>query len=393
MSKEIDHICFLVATSQYATFRYFTDQFASAFERQGVRVSILDLLDGKFSQEEILGELIRERPTLTCSFNIVYVIKPHELAFDALQIPHWTITVDPAAYYSHLVKAPSALFSAVDRGECELLRGQNPRVFFLPHGVERDILQPPSKREERDYEAVFIGSCYDYDGLRHYWNEELPVSQAQLLEASVELFFSHPPKTLMEAFLQAYKGSMGVPMSSLELKNLLFYFDHYIRGRSRVEMVKSLKKLRIHIFGDIYPSHSCCQRGWHYYLADQDHIVVHPPLPFLQVPEVLRRSKCCLNSMPFFQDGSHERVLMALACGSIAITSPSRWLEEQFTSGEELWVYTPETSATIEEELCHMVADEQRRFQYAENGFAKVAACHTWDQRAASALEALPPLL
>lgn len=387
----IEEICFIVAASQYATFHHFTNQFAAAFRRQGVEVKVINILETKISKEDIFLQLVRRPPTLTCSFGVVYLIKPHYFIFDDLHIPHWTITVDPSTYFSYVVKAPSALFSAVDRNECDLLRMQNERVFFLPHGVDQELLQPLSKQEERYYDAVFIGSCYDYMTLQEQWCKELPCEQSQMLEMAIELFFSHGSLTLMEAFIEAFNTS-GIQVTGLELK-MLVYFDHYVRGRTRVEMLQNLPWLRIHVFGDIYPTHLACSRGWQAYLGGLKNIVVHPAIAFEEIAEILRHSKFCLNSMPFFQDGSHERVLMALACGSLPITSPSRWLEEQFTVGKELFIYTPATSSTLEEELSLILNDEESRQRYAAEGQANIARSHTWDQRAVRALASLPPLL
>lgn len=388
----IERICFVTSDIFYNTFRHFTEGLAAAFERQGVETLTVDLKDPTLSLEEILYKIFIWQPTLTCSFNLVCVVEPHLFVFDKVKIPHWTITLDPAFYFTHLIRSPYALFSSADRYECAILRNMNPRTFFFPHAINREWLDIKKNNDPRCYDAVFVGSCHDYEGLRRQWHLEFPSPLPEIADRAVEIFFQGEQVSVVEAFSQAW-SERAVEASNCDLKaappmrTLLSYLDNHVRGRSRVEMIRSFDKVQIHVFGSVYPTHPDCVQGWEHYLSGRDNVIIHPPLPFLQTLDLFRQSKFCLNNMPSSTDGSHERVLMALACGSLPVTTPSGWLAEQFNVGEELLFAN--SSGGVEEQMLSLLADENERLQRAMQGYAKVAEHHTWDHRVVDAQRAI----
>ena len=54
-------------------------------------------------------------------------------------------------------------------------------------------------------------------------------------------------------------------------------------------------------------------RNWGDELREHKNIVVHPAVTYEQGLEIRKKLQICLNSMPFFKHGTHERIFNGLA--------------------------------------------------------------------------------
>lgn len=364
----------------YESKRHFAHGLGEAFERKGIKVRFIDLQ--KAPIEQGMRELaLSFPPDLCCSFNRVIPDRNGQFFWDLRKIPYLSILVDPVFYDLNLLKSPYSYLSCVDQCDCELIASKGfERAFFWPHGVEREL---STQTSERPYEISFIGSCYDHDGLRKAWQAKYAPPIHALIEEAVEIVLSEPETPFWTAVQRTLERLRFDPME-IDFHKICNFVDNYVRGRDRFELIRALSKIpgvKVHLFGGSCWREELPIMGWSHYFSGNPQVVVHPAIPYTEALEVMKRSKICLNSSPFFKKGSHERILTALMCGSLPVTTVSLWTKEQFTDSEELLLYRPLHWNDIQEKVQHFLSNEAARQNAAERGKNKVLHAHTWDSR------------
>lgn len=379
-------ISLLTNFNLYESKRYFVEKFADAMQRAGLETQIIDttILDNATVWA------IREfSPDFMCSFNSVDA--RGEFIWDFLKIPFLAILVDPSFYSTALTNSPHAIISCVDRSDCAAVASSGfDRVFFLPHAVEPELA--PADHEERLYDVVFLGSCYDYESLRVAWQQRNPAALNKVLDDAIDIVFSDETASLAEALVKAWNASR-LDSQGVDFATLYYYLDNYTRGKDRVELIRSIKKARVHVFGELATDNAVGILSWPQYLASQANVTAYPSTLFNEGLNILKRAKIVLNSMPFFRDGSHERIFTGFACGCLPITSESKYLHEEFAEGKELLFYRAKQRSHVNELVEEWLGDEKKRKEAAAKGREKVMQRHTWDNRVQELLKTIPTML
>jgi spore maturation protein CgeB len=376
---KITNICLLVCHNLYESKQYFTAKLAEALNRHGVKTSILTWSHGKVP-EEIVKQIEALVPDLTASFHQLPSQKGGAYFWDQLKIPHWTILVDPVFYDLELMQSPFSILSCVDRFDCDLLRSYHfEKGFFFPHAVERELIVSPDLNE-RDIDVIFLGTCYDPETLASYFKKTYSKKIFHVLMEATSLVLGDNKTTFLRALLQALTFE-GVDPKEVFFDQLAYEVDSYARGVDRLNLIRSIKTASVHVYGgkcwrEIQPI-----QDWSYYLGKQKNVHVHPPVNFADGLKLLQRSKICLNSAPFFKNGSHERVFASLACGAMPLTSDNLYLREQFTQGEDLLFYQTDTLSQVDSWVNTVLNDEKGRREVVKNGQQKIQEHHTWDAR------------
>jgi spore maturation protein CgeB len=382
--------CFLVNYNLYESKRYFTQKLAEAMERKGIDTQIIDL------QEQVLGGYImavikQYSPDLTISFNTLLPSAEEKFLWDLLKIPHLAILVDPVIYSIQLIKSPFSILSSVDRSDVASVRAYPfENIFFLPHAIEPELV--PDYSQKKIYDVVFLGSCCDYESLRASWRQRNPESINKVLDEAIDIVFSETATPLADALARAWQAS-GMDPSGMDFTTLFYYLDNYTRGRDRVELIRSIKDSPVHVFGEISHDNAVGILGWSEYLSAQKNVTLHPSVPFPEALKILQQSKITLNSMPFFKNGSHERVFAGLACGAVPVTSDSLYLRDVFVDGKDLIFYSMAHREDVNGKILDLLSNESKRAEVALHGYEKVKRDHTWDNRVEVLLHDLTPIL
>ena len=322
-------ITLLVNYNLYESKRHFTKKLAEAFERQNVKAHIVDVQESALNSSAI-SNIMRQQPEMTCSFNAILPLKKDHYLWDELEIPHLSMLVDPAIYSLDLVKSPYSIISCVDRFDCKMMTKQGAKnVLFFPHAIEREL--SGDLQSVRPYDIVFFGSCYDIEAIRLKWQAHYPKEVGEVIEEAANITLRDVETPFVEAFIQAWNKT-GKDFSGLNMPEILTFLDFYSRGKDRIELIKSIKNRNVHVFGDVQMG----EHGWKDYLKGLPNVILHEPVSFDESLEILKKSKICLNSMPFFKNGSHERISASLACGAVPITTENLFVKEYFVNGREL---------------------------------------------------------
>lgn len=386
----IKKISILVNYNLYESKRYFAKKFAEALERKGLTVHLIDSGDESF-QKQIPIIVNPALTDLTCSFNTILPIKDDQYLCDFSHIPHWSILVDPSIYYRRLLKSPFSIVSCVDHFDCEFVRSlQFQNVFFWPHAVEQEL--SPEENQERPYDVVFLGSCYDHENLRHHWRKILSKKVSQAVDDAIELVLQDEKTPLISAVRMALLYHQ-IDSHEVDFDQLVFYVDNYMRGKDRVELIQAIKEVKVTVFGGTCWRDEPPVSGWAQQLASSPNVQIHPAIPFAESLEILKKSKICLNSMPFFKNGTHERIFTGLACGSLPITTDNLWIRDNFKEGQEIVLYRPFHWDEVNDKVHHLLNHEVERQNIVQRGREKVMAEHTWDKRVEQFLQSIKPIL
>lgn len=375
---DIKKICFLVNYNMYESKRYFTEKFAQALNKKNIETMILDTRENSLSAETI-RQVVLFDPDLSASFNTLLPNADGRFLWDILQIPHWSILLDPAIYSLNLTQSPFSLLSTVDRDDEVFLRQSGfKRSFFFPHAVESELIG--SGHSTKDLDVVFLGSCYDYESLRVSWRQQNPEPINNVLDNAIDLVFGDNSTSLAAALAKAWNDAQ-LPPDGVDFSSLFYYLDNYTRGKDRVELIRSIKDVPVHVYGALSEDNAVGMLGWAPYLASCSNVTVHPPVAFSEGLEILKRTKIALNSMPFFKNGSHERVLTALACGALPVTTDTRFFREYFDDGKNIIFYQPKDRHLVNERVCRYVHNDSECQKLVEKGKAVIAKNFTWDNR------------
>lgn len=385
----MDRVCLLVNYNLYESKRYFALKLSEALQRKGIETKIIDLKEQSFEAEDAL-EVQRFQPDFTCSFNSFGMSQNNLFPWDIIKIPHLSILVDPVLYSIAVTNSPYSIVSCVDRFDCEQLLTYNfDRTFFLPHAIEREVSEG---KGERPYDVVFLGSCYDYESLKEAWQKKYSPQICRVLDEAIDNVLSARYVSLADALASAW-GHAKLSPQGVNFQELFYYLDNYTRGKDRVELIRAVKDAPVHVFGELMTDDPTFKKGWSHYLGKQKNVTLHKSVNFQEAIKILQKSKICLNSMPFFKNGSHERVFYGLAAGALPITTDSLFIKESFKDGEDLKLYTPSRWNEVNDQINALLSDENKREKMVIAGRKKVIAQHTWDNRVETLLKAMPKQL
>jgi spore maturation protein CgeB len=386
----IKKIFFLVNWNLYESKRYFTEKLSEALNRKGIETTIFDIQENPLEAFDAMS-ILQYQPDLICSFNSIPPLPgKNKFFYDFLKIPCLSLTVDPAMYSLNLIHSPYSIVSCVDRNDCESFKAAGfEKVFFLPHATDKSII---STSKERIYDVVFIGSCNDYEGIREHWKKYYAKEAIAVLDDAVDQVLSDKYITITQALINALNAAR-ISKEEVNFHELYYFLDFYTRGKDRVELIRSITDANVHVFGQTMIGHPVHTLGWSHYLGNQSNVTLHQFLPYNMSFDILKQSKICLNSMPFFKDGSHERIFNSLACGALPITSGSKYIEEVFEIGKDLFKYEPGHWKDVNAKVNFYLANDKERIKIVESGRKKVMENHTWDNRAEQLLEAANPIV
>jgi len=383
-------VCFLVNYNLYESKRHFTVKLCEALNRAGVETDIIDVKESQLKSTSI-QRIHSFQPDFTASFNSFEPLEGKQYMWDFLEIPHLSMLVDPSLYSVNLIDSPYSVISCVDQIDCQSIASQGfSRVFFLPHAVEADLLK--EERRQPKYDVVFFGTCYDYESMQKSWREELPGPIVKALELAIEIFLSDHVTSLQQALVAAWNKA-GVSPQGVNMIQLFYYLDHYTRGYDRVKLIRSIKEAKVHVFGELSRDDSSAVNGWDYYLKDCPNVTIHPAVDFSDSLSILKESKICLNSSPFFKCGTHERMFTGPACGALTISSNNTWIEKTFAEERDIVTYECIARDAVNEKVNFYISHDNERLAIVDEARKKIGDEHTWDQRVLLLQEVMPQLL
>lgn len=387
MIERID--LFMPPRSLYQVLHYFTKNLADALTRCGVRCRVLEAERDK--PQQFIDTLLEDRPACTMSFNGLLPDDEGRFLCDLIEIPHVACLVDAPHHFLALTKSPRSIITSVDRFGCDFFRGMNfQNVLFMPHAVDKKLIQQPSEADKRNRDVLLLASYIDYESIREKWHKELPQVVAKAMEEAAEITLSNRNTSYVDAMVQALdkasKQNNGINFSNLDFISLIDQLEDYINGKDRVELVRAIKEAKVHIYGA--GSHK-----WKAALKNQRNVTLHDPIDYLQALQLMRQSKIVLNSCPSIRNGAHERIFAGIASGAAVLTNETIYMAENFKHKKDILFYQHTQKENVNSLINEYLADENTRLKLVDTAQETVKKGHTWDHRASILLKELDPIL
>lgn len=376
--------------SQYGVLHHFTHKLHEALQRLGVSSRIL--VAQHDNPKPFLTELFQDVPDCTLSFNGLLPDEDGRFFADLIRIPHVAYVIDSPNTFVSLANSPFTVIASVDQNGVDFFKGVNAQhVLFLPHGVEKTLSFDP-KDQERNLDVVMLSSCIDYESILEEWKQTHPKPLQEVLEEAANTALTDDNKSVVQAFVGAMdkKMSQGAPLdpNTIDFIEILDQLEMYIRGKERVELVKSIKDAKVHIFGSSAPTTS-----WKKQLQGQKNVEFHDAVSFEQALQIMQKSKIVLNSCAWIKRGTHERTLAGLAAGALVLTSRNPYMEEHFTDGKDILFYSYKDLSNVNDKVNRYLQDENLRKAVAHAGRENAMHHHTWDIRASQLVKELDPII
>ena len=116
-------------------------------------------------------------------------------------------------------------------------------------------------------------------------------------------------------------------------------------------------------------------------------------IPYADTLAYMADARLNLNVFPWFKAGTHDRIFNALLQHSLPLTDSSRWVDENFTNGEDIALYDLEHLEKLPEIVGELLRDTERAERMIQKGYEKTAKNLTWSNCADWILTAIEQLL
>jgi spore maturation protein CgeB len=392
MALRID--CFMPHVSQYHVLHHFTKKFHEALGRCQVISRLLTLEPG--CENSFLQTLLEDRPNCTLTFNPLAPNADGVFFCDMLKIPHLAWLVDPPNYFFDLIHGSLDILknthfnilANIDREANKIFQDIGfKNVLFLPLAIEQELSGNVSGK--RPYDVVMFASLINYEKNRESWDIRYP-NLVDVLQQAAELSLKAEDHSYFKAYADIQKLTEEGKISDKIVAHAapLCSLDLYLRGLDRVNLVKSVKCTKVHLYDK--PEQV---DGWGYFLRGRTNYIIHNALPFEETFEVLKSAKIALSCGSWTRDGGTERIFSAMACGALMITTRTPYLEENFIEGKEVLFYDLNRWSEVDGLVEYYLKHEDERLKIALAGQKKVHSHHTWDHRAEELIKLLPTFL
>ena len=322
--------------------------------------------------------------------------------WDEKGIPYFNILMDhPFHYTKPLAHAPKeSVVFCTDLGHVSFLRRFYPhlkQIDFMPHaGMEADLSEygeagmcrlctggngyhPPLG--ERPFDVLYAGSLSKYvaQGLIPDLGEIKEFDAFSLTEEVLSDLIRHPDKTTEQA-IEDYLISIGMQYTDGELNRWiteLRFIDSYATSFFREQAVRLLVEngIRVAVFGSGWE-----QCDW----ADNPNLMYGGKVLAPQVLELMNHSRIVLNTMTWYKNGIHDRIINGMLAKAAVVTDESVYLKDEMLTQEKpcLAAFSLQEIQQLPNLVRELLKDRDRLNETAENGYRFARQNHTWLQRA-----------
>lgn len=371
------------------TLSFFSMQIAKYLTQAGYAIFVYDLeLEQPEEQMRKLRKFCKAGETVVITFNFNGLrgedefYNQGELFWKQLRIPCINIMVDHPFYYPALLdKVEEELGRelyyqvAIDRDHEKFMKRFYPQwkehVIFLPLAGTR-VEEIPKQKE---YDVVFVGNYTLPSHFRKYI-ERIDDEYTAFYDGIIADLIEHPDMTMETAFEKHLKREMG-EISDRDLRTCMgnmIFLDLYVRFYFRGDVVKRLAEagIPVHIWGAGFEQVEC---------EKPENIIIEGPTDSEGCLKALSKAKIALNIMPWFKDGSHDRVYSAMLNGAVCVTDESVYLKEECRDGENIMFYSLQDYSDLPDRIRDLLEQDQQREKIVQCAYEKVGKKHTWKQR------------
>lgn len=364
------------------TLDLYIDEFVRIFIEDGAECLVINAA-------QIEDEMLRLKAFLICdvtaaiSMNNIGMhleFEDEQNIWDQFQVPFFNIMMDhPFHYKAALDTAPEQMILlCMDRNHIEYVKRFFPnikKVYFFPHaGIERYQQIPIS---ERKIDVLYAGglSRYAAEGLIPDLGKIQEFDAFALVKKALEILIQRPELTT-EYVIEMCMKEINLIFNDKRLGEIiteLRFLDSLAVSFYREQMIRTLAGLGITVtvFGS----------GWERCEWESTNVIYGGVLPPVQILELMNQSKIVLNTMTWFKRGAHDRVFNGMLAGAAVVSDQSEYLQEQFTNGEQLQMFSLREMEDMAEAVKTLLSDANCAQNMADCGYQQAKKQHMWKNR------------
>lgn len=394
----------------YDTIDLFIAALSQALEQMGCICHVLDTREKEDFAKKLKQILSIEHVDAVITFNnIGYNLSFSEgkNIWDERGISYINILMDHPFHYANPLKhAPeTSVVFCTDRNHVEFLKRFYPnikRVDFMPHaGMEADLSEHASPGSchlsgrgggyhppmgERSIDVLYAGSLSKYvaEGLVPDLGEIKEFDAFALTREVLSDLTSHPNKTTEHA-IESYFLSVGKAYTDEELNHWiteLRFIDSYATSFYREQSVRLLVEagIQVAVFGGGWD-----QCDW----ADNPNLLYGGKVLAPQVLELMNHSKIVLNTMTWYKNGIHDRIINGMLAKAVVVTDTSDYLEEELAKADQPFLepFYLTRMGELPGKVWRLLEDETGMEELAGQGYRYARENHTWMTRAGYLLD------
>lgn len=234
--------------------------------------------------------------------------------------------------------------------------------------------------EDRPYDILFSGTYTDPTRIETAI-KKLPDFLIGNIKELIDMMEGDSTLTIEDAVEALARNEIYDYINSdLPLHTQTFYLaDTYVRCINRKKLVLALDKCqhKLDLFGGLWEE------------LDLKHATLHREIPFNLTFTVFSKAKICVNIMPNFKAGSHDRVFSAQLNGAAALTDSTYLLKKEYNDEVNILFYDLDDIDAVTAKLDTILSTPDKLKKIAQAGFDIASKNHTWDNIARIILKSI----
>lgn len=367
-------IAFLDSSAMcYGTLNFFQTKIQQTCENAGIETVIIKSINESFFHEK-WDAIIGINQNTFC-----LQLDDGTFIFDYCNCPLISLIVDAPYYHEmQLSKHPKNLhLICLDENHVNYAKNhyepfQSVRMAVL----SGPVAQNPMPYEERPISLLFTGTnhdCRQYrEQLRH---AEHPVIMP-LFDYIIENNISNPDVTTEESvieFCRTHQVHYDEETFHTFMAHVGFTAELYLRSYFREKIVRILVDGGIDV--------TIAGEGWDKLFPEKpSNLHLLGALSFEDATELSGQAKICLNVMPLFKAGMHDRILTGIQNGSLVLTDSSSYIDSHFTDGENIVLFDLHHPELLPELVNNILADDSAAKEIIANGQKFIKSKYCWER-------------
>ncbi len=225
---------------------------------------------------------------------------------------------------------------------------------------------------ERSMQVLFAGNYTPLSTFEPYLCRIK--EEAGFYREILDYFIENPDTSLGEGIELFFKRDFP-DIKERELRDAMInstFIDLYIRFYFRGKTIQTLVDggVKVDVLGS----------GWDMLPCEKkENLIIHGPQKTEGCLKAMEDAQISLNCMPWFKEGSHDRIYSSMLCGAVCVTDKSRYLTQKIK--EEAVFYDLKELDKLPEQIGWILGHPGQGENIAQAGREYACTGHTWSVR------------
>ena len=389
----------VVFSMDFHIFPYTTERFLETWEALGHRVFVFDCDHIEKSERELLLFMQDGIPDMLFAFNNTYwslYYSGKRYFSKNNKIANVNYLFDHPFFFgkSLLEEYENPIITCVDQNHADYINRyftNNVLACFSPLGGQELPSHIRKPWRERSIEVLYVGSIKFASGNNYMHPFEMKLFEFMMghtaypTEKAIEkCFYDLSKEEYVEYFPELSEKKKQEEITDAELFDIIQRFnktDIIINTIHRVGAVAQLVNAGIPV--TVYGNEEWTQMDYEH----PENLHYMGKVSPLECIELMCDTKVVLNSMPWFKNGTHDRVVNAMLNGAVTVSDPSEYLLERYVDGEDILYYHLEHMDQLPQIVSSILNDPDRAEKITANAYRKAELTETWQNRAMQLLD------